>query len=219
MDRIAEARRRRFDGQSIKKIAKDLCCSSSSVSRWVKDIVLSQEQVDALSNNAHGEEKRLKASRVFQDKCRLLRELWREEGKARAKAGDWRHAMFCSLYWAEGGKSINSLVFANTDPMMIKFFYDFLVSEFSQTPSVEFVCPPLDPEFSVDAALDFWASHLGLNRNSIKPRDNQDNRVRSGKKRNKHSYGMCVLKLGSTQVLQHVYGALEVYGSTVLCNK
>ena len=219
MDKIAESRRLRSEGLSIKRIAKELCCSSSSVFRWTRDIVLSQEQVAALSKNSHGAEKRMAASKAFQTKCRQDRERWRDEGKERAKTGDWRHAMFCSLYWAEGGKQINHIVFANTDPMMVKFFYEFLVSEFDQDPSVEFVYHPWDVGFSIEKALDFWSSILGIDRNLVNPRTNKDKRVRSGRKKNRHQNGMCVIRLCSTRVAQHIYGALEIYGSTILCRK
>src|SRR5688572_3496121 len=48
-----EARRLRQQGMAIKRIAKQLSVSQSSVSIWVRDIVLSDEQMAALKLAQH----------------------------------------------------------------------------------------------------------------------------------------------------------------------
>lgn len=204
----------RKEGLSMKEIARRISCSSSSVCLWVKDVEISAEQKKRLASLSHGN--RQKASRVYVEKCQNLREDWREEGREKARSGDLAHAIACTIYWAEGTKKKNLVSLANTDPQMIKLFYEFLVKNFNVKPKVSFSYHQDEGNASEPDTRAFWSNHLGVGEDEIHSFANKDKRARTGFKKNRHLYGMCILTLGSTAVAQHIYGALEVYGGVKL---
>lgn len=75
------ARDMRAAGMSIVKISKELRVSKSSVSIWVRDIILTEEQKDALSNKSR-------------DKIRICKSCGNEFEVTREK----RDNIYCSLY-------------------------------------------------------------------------------------------------------------------------
>ena len=120
--------------------------------------------------------------------------------------------MACGLYWAEGEKGRNSMRFSNTDPLMVKLFYDFLLAEFPQEKVVIHFYYHDDLENSPpEEARSFWAKLLGLGESSVRSYKNTDARPRSGVKKNRHKHGICTLTVHSTRVVQHIYGALDEY--------
>jgi transcriptional regulator with XRE-family HTH domain len=119
------------DGLAITEIARRLRVSKSSVSLWVRDIVLSPEQHEALYGVnalyyrqafAH-----FRRSATF----RQQRIRWQVEGRVAAAAGNPVHAAGCMLFWAEGSKSRNAAQLANSDPEVIRFFVSFLRLSFN----------------------------------------------------------------------------------------
>lgn len=207
----------RGKGFSIKEIAHHLKVAVSSVSVWVRDVPLTNEQVTALNSNFRGRRNHLLASAANQAKQKRIREYWREQGRQRAIQKDWRHSAACSLYWAEGTKNRNAFTFPNNDPAMIKFLYRWVVEEFGKCPRVSFSYHEDEGNAPKQEAAMFWADILGVPIESVSSFANKDKRPRSGLKKNRHKYGMGILYLGSTQVCQHIYGALEVYSGVILC--
>ena len=58
-----------------------------------------------------------------------------------------------------------------------------------------------------------WLDGLGLPRSVLrKHMINHTPTSSSGRAKNRLVYGVCSLRLGSTQVLQHIYGAIQEYG-------
>lgn len=122
------ARLMRADGISIKEIAKKLQVSKASVSIWVRDVVLSTEQIDQLHGQPY--------SRKAVEKRRTAR-LKNEETKRRVVVDRARlqikklsnRELFLvgvALYWGEGTKMKRGVVeFTNSDPEMIKVMMEF----------------------------------------------------------------------------------------------
>lgn len=204
----------RKKGLSIKEIAREISCSPGSVCLWVKGVEIDDKDRKRLLSRSHGN--RAKASAVYVEKCRVQREAWRNEGREKAKNGDCLHAVACSVYWAEGTKKKNTVSLANTDPEMIKVFFHFLVNTFGQKPKVSFSYHEDEGNAPEPVARAFWANHLGISEDEVCSFANKDKRVRTGLKKKRHLYGMCILTLGSTRAAQHIYGALEVYGGVRL---
>ena len=204
-------------GLSIREIARQVQCSTASVSLWVKDVPLSSSQLRNLHSKFRGKRNHLLASQANQEKQRKQREAWREEGRKRALERDWRHSAACSLYWAEGTKKRNCLSFPNNDTAMIKFFYDWLVEEFRERPRFSFSYHEDKGNAPKEEAAQFWSNLLNLPLDSVSCFPTKDKRFRSGLKKNRHKYGMGILYLGSTKVCQHIYGALEIYAGVVIC--
>lgn len=211
-----KAVRLREQGLSIKEIAREIPCSSSSVCKWVKHVRLSDDQRKRLSSLSRGARKNLKASRALSEKHKKIRQAWRDEGRKKAAEGDSFHAIGCALYWAEGKKNRNQVCLANTDTAMVKLFFDFLVKNFDVKPKVSFSYHEDEGNAPEPVARAFWANHLGISEDEVCSFANKDKRVRTGLKKKRHLYGMCILTLGSTRAAQHIYGALEVYGGVRL---
>jgi transposase-like protein len=122
-----EARRlRREEGLAIKAIARTLSVSSSSVSRWVRDVALTAQQLDALREaNPIFNGQRTGTARSSAN-ARARRVEAQQHGRALAALAEPLHRTGCMLYWAEGARSRNHVVFTNADADMLCVFREFL---------------------------------------------------------------------------------------------
>lgn len=114
----------RVDGRSIREIAI-LGVSKGSVSLWVRDIDLTQQQQGDLL--AAAAERRKAGNRAWRQQRLATRRSFQSNG-AQVAVGEAfsLHLAGCMLYWAEGAKDRNQLSFANSDPTMVTLFVRFL---------------------------------------------------------------------------------------------
>jgi hypothetical protein len=210
-DEFTAARRLRGEGESMKRIAATLGVSLSTVSLWVRDIELTDEQKHA--NRLRGAKVR---SDRWSEKHRAVRLAAQADGRARARQGDSLHLAGCMLYWCEGNKSRNSLRLVNSDLQLLVFFQRFLRECFELE----------DERFTVGLNVylgdgptlrdveDHWLEALELPRSCLrKPILNHKPTSSSGRKTDKLPYGCCGLGVRrSTPTLQHIYGAIQEYG-------
>ncbi len=207
-----EARRlRRELGMPMKRIAAQLGVSLSSVSLWVRDIELRPEHRERNRRQEYAQR-----ATTWSDLNRAKRAGYQAEGRARARKGEALHQAGCMLYWAEGAKDRNSVCFANSDLAMVKFFLLFLRT-----------CFEIPPErFSLSLNVytgngmtlaeieQHWITELALPATSLRTHIvNHFPTSSSGQKTNKLPYGVCSLKLFSTRLVQHIYGAIQEYAS------
>lgn len=134
MARIAEkekAQSLRQNGKSIRDIAKIVGASKSSVSYWCRDITLSSEQIETLTQKSlHagqanciylGEQKREKRLQTVQKQKTL--------GAKTTENLSSQELYFLGLglYWGEGYKTSNDeFGFTNSDPRMISMYLRWL---------------------------------------------------------------------------------------------
>lgn len=129
-----KAREMRLRGESVKKIAKELGVSKGTVSIWVRDIILSVEQLEKLRQNSikGGEFGRLKGS--LMQKERRLKKIERYKKWGIKKIDQISDNEFflsgIALYWAEGGKKSRKVQFCNSDPILINFMIGWLIRFF-----------------------------------------------------------------------------------------
>ena len=125
-----EARKLRSQGKSIKKIARKLHVSVSSVSSWCKDVELTATQKAILEKNARNPYyggrgvylKKLK--RKTDSKIKRLKKTGaRQIGKLSKRE---LFLVGAALYWAEGFKKDTQAGLASLDPDMIKLFKKWL---------------------------------------------------------------------------------------------
>ena len=119
------------------------------------------------------------------------------------------------LYWAEGAKSRNQVIFANSDAHMLKFFSHFLTRAMK--------VPPSDFRIRLNIYLNkgmalreiegHWLRAVGASRSSLRGHTlNHFPTSSSGRRRNL-PYGVCTLKVArSTWLVQHIHGAIQEYG-------
>lgn len=129
-----QARKMRSKGESVRDIAMKLGVSKGTSSIWVRDIILSVEQLEKLKQRSikGSELGRIKGA-FIQKKRRLeLIEKCNQEGMK--IAGNLSRKEFLmaglALYWAEGSKKNGRLTFCNSDPDLINFMIKWLKENF-----------------------------------------------------------------------------------------
>jgi len=126
VERNQARRMRRDEGRSIKEIARLLGVSTSSVSHWVRDVELTDAQHSALQARNRLHERQRLARAAMAAKARARRVAAQQEGRRRARSLGRRYVAGCMLYWAEGSRNRNRIVFTNSDPAMAQFFVEFI---------------------------------------------------------------------------------------------
>jgi hypothetical protein len=213
-----EARELREQGMSIKRIAKALNVSPSSVSYWTRDIKLTEEQRHRNLRGPRGPQdpdrvaQRAAAWRV---RSQAIRREYQGEGRARAREGDALHMAGCLLYWAEGTKSRNTVCLANSDINMVRFFAEFLrqslgVKSEEMTLRLNVYT---GNGLSVREIENHWLDSLQLPRSALRGHTlNHTPTSSSGQKKRRLPYGVGTLRvLKSTRLVQHIYGAIQEY--------
>lgn len=120
-----KARELRKRGVSVKKIAKELGVSKGSASIWVRDIILSIEQLERIRKvGLKGAERGRLKSALLQKERRLKNmEEFRRVGIKTIGSLTEREFLLTglALYWGEGSKKDRRVEICNSDPKMIQF--------------------------------------------------------------------------------------------------
>jgi predicted transcriptional regulator len=209
-----EARRlRREQGMSVKEICRTLGVAKSSVSVWVRDIELTEEQQEILilrrpfAPGAH------KGAITNRNKGLEQRRQYQEQGRIKARERDPLHMAGCMLYWAEGSKTKAMLEFSNSDPDMLVFYLKFLREslQVNDTDIAPRIACYLGNGVTVEEIESYWLSLFDLPESclrktlvNLQPRSSQQ-------KGRKLKYGTCNLAVYHTQFVQHVFGAIQEY--------
>ncbi len=201
------------NGASIGEIAISLSVSKSTVSRWVKDICLTEEQLQKLSERNPIYNNQVRGSNCLKQSSKVVRQQYQEEGRQRARRANPLHLAGCMLYWAEGSKSRNVLTFTNSDPDMVSFFVRFLRCCYDLTESDITVCVNcFDDCHSAEDIERFWLEKLSLPVECLRKTTLNYHSSYSQKKRcNTLAYGTCRINVCRTHIVQSIYGALAEY--------
>jgi transcriptional regulator with XRE-family HTH domain len=205
-----QARRlRREQGMPMKRIAAKVGVSLSTVSLWVRDI-----ELDPAHRERNRKQEYAARATTWSDLNRTKRRAYQEEGRSRARQDDPLHQGGCMLYWAEGSKERNGVIFANSDANMIRFFRRFLVESIGLAP--ERLAVRLNVYtgngLSIRQIEDYWLRVLALPRSCLRKHTlNHFPTSSSGRKKNKLPYGVCTLSVHDTHIAQHILGAIQEY--------
>jgi len=203
-----KARALRKRGASVREITRELGVSKGSVSRWVRDIQLTEEQRAVLDTRGPGR----KGAEAVREKHLRIRKQYQKEGAKQAQKREWLHVAGCMLYWAEGTKSRNVLKLVNTDLEMLRLFLRFTKKYLGVTTEKVRVVINCYPDLvSITDCSSYWLEGLGLPESclsSVGPKKSA-----SSKHKRKSVYGVCELIVYDQQAVQHVYGAIQEYGA------
>ncbi|MCL4253120.1 MAG: helix-turn-helix domain-containing protein [Anaerolineae bacterium] len=206
-----QARQLRAQGISIIQIAKQLGVSRGSVSAWVRDVPLTDEQMHQLAKNKGMSNGQRIGSSVNRDKALAQRKIWQDVGRAKAREGRDLHKTGCLLYWAEGAKGRNQVIFVNSDPEMMKLFIRFLREELNVAEKDFIViihCHSHEPD-DWERITNYWLGILGLTQQNMR---NLNVKKGSDTRKNRLDNGICTLRVYSTELAMHIYGAIQEYG-------
>lgn len=197
----------RKNGISINKIAKQIGVSLSSVSLWVKDVILSEEQRKKLHYDNS-----LKASSIMSEKYRLKRLEFQSEGRKKSKENNSDHKALCMLYWGEGNKQKNVCGFTNSDVHMIKYFLFLLRKNFDIKDNEISISikTHVNNGLSKEEIEGFWIKELNLPLSCLR-KTTIDYRIKNVNNFSRLYYGVCTLRICRTDVVQHIFGAIQEY--------
>jgi transcriptional regulator with XRE-family HTH domain len=208
-ERSHACRLRREQGLSVKELARLLRVSPSSVSLWVRDIELTEEQRKELQSRSS---RAATASIVASALSRRVEAQGR--GRRKAKLEDPLHIAGCMLFWAEGSRNRNVVEFVNSDPAMVVFFGRFLrvcfdVPDAKMRIKCNLFADHLERQHEVEQ---HWLDILELPRSCLcKSSVNVYSKYSKKTRRNKLPYGTCRIAVHDTQLVQHIYGAIQEY--------
>jgi len=209
-----EARRlRKEKGLSVNKIAEILGVSKNSVSRWVRDVPLTDDQRHQLMENSKSYGAQHQGSIANRVKHRKIREGYQQAGRKKAREGDPLHLTGCMLYWAEGTKDRNECRFTNSDLDMVVTFLRFLRQslKIESTRLQIRISVYLDNGLTIDEIEEYWLTNLELPPSCVLPSDTKIPKS-SQQKGRKLLYGTCEARVkAGTQYVQHIYGAIQEY--------
>lgn len=215
-DKQLDAIKLRKEGFSVGKISQLLSVSKSSVSRWVKNIELSEEHRSKLKQNIVSNGKNVGKRNIEKAREQRLRNLERQRRQYQ-KSGrilyrtidDREFGIGCSLYWAEGSKDRNVVALANSDPDLLKFFVRFLRKYFDVNDSeFSLYCRYYTDLVREGEPEEYWAEILGLPKTCLR-KSTVDYYVKEGKTKGKLKYGVCSVRVCSTEKVQMIYGAIK----------
>jgi hypothetical protein len=119
------------------------------------------------------------------------------------------------LYWAEGAKQRNQLQFCNSDPVMARFFVDFLKGQFGlRGDDIRITCHLYTDHLEKQAEIEqHWLDELGLPRESLrKSVVNVYSKYSQRKRVGNLPYGTCRVVVSRTWVTQTIFGAIQELG-------
>ena len=201
----------RKSGMSVREISKELSVSKSSVSLWVRDIELTEEQCVILKENQCSSFEKMRASKLsYADKCRANRVEWQLEGRNRI--GDIDFVAGCMLYWGEGGKtSPSTVVMTNSDPEILIYFKNFLLEQFEVSPESLKSCINVHLDYGLlyEDVKSYWSNLLGIPEcNFYKPQLHVGEKRTKGKHK-RLQYGTVQIKLFNVRIAQTIFGGIQ----------
>jgi transcriptional regulator with XRE-family HTH domain len=207
---------RKYNGYSLGKIANILNVSKSSVSLWVRDIELTDEQKRKLDqknptiNHSIRSTGHNNSKQYFHDR-RLEYQLKGKE-KAKCNSNDL-HLIGCMLYWAEGGKSRNALCFTNSDIDMMQTFIRFLRDCYSiENNKIHIQITCYDDINTTEDIENYWLGNLGLIKDNLwKTIINPYPKLSTSKRHGKLPFGVCRIRINDVELIQNIYGAIQEY--------
>lgn len=205
---------RREHGMSIKEIARAVGVARSSVSVWVRDIDLSAEQRAMLARRNPLFNRQINGAATNSANGRARRLGYQAHGRMLAARGDPFHAAGCMLFWAEGSKRRDAVVFVNSDPEMVRFFLEFVHRYFGVSDrDVRLRCNLFADHLERQREIEqFWLDCLGLPRSSLLVSHvNVYSKYSQKKRQNRLPYGTSTLLVHRTHVVQSIYGSIQEY--------
>lgn len=199
----------RESGNSIKQIAKLLNVSVSSVSLWVRHIVLTDKQKSDLlyrkiitpGQLSSSEKRKLTYNNIHNSNKKI--------GYERAKK-DYSFRILCALYWGEGRKTGSSAGIANCDPMLIKVVTDWLIkNDYDYSFRITYHQDNWNNDKEI---LLYWKSKIpSLTDNKIRKSCIIKNNIASkNKKIGKCLYGtVTIMVIKSCNLLYEIFGGME----------
>jgi predicted transcriptional regulator len=206
-----EARRLRREGKSVNEIVAILGVAKSSVSIWVRDIQLTEDQQNILKHRGRQYGADNAGAQANIERFRTMRQDYQQTGREKAKENRPLHIAGCMLYWAEGSKNRHRMEFVNANPYMMQFFMRFLREEMNVENAlikINIHCHTNEPN-EIQRITQYWLDLLQLPASCLRKISFKE---RSVSKRKQLANGVCGIRVESTELTHHILGAIQEYG-------
>ncbi len=206
-----KAQELRRQGLSYREILKTVNVSKDTLSRWCKEIELTEAQKLRLINNKQFGQRKgslVAAENKRRDRIKRTEEI-RE--KAREELGVLisrdKFIAGIALYAGEGSKGDHGVAFANADPILIKFMTDWF-TEFTQVHVSKLRGAIwLHEGLDEDMAKKFWSKTTGIPQNQFYKTYVAKNKIDSKKiRKNIHQYGVFSIRFSDSAVNRKIMG-------------
>lgn len=203
----------RKQGYSIRQIEKEVKVSKGSISLWVRDIKLTDEQMNILRNRRNKCDEKKEGYEKRSKNYRDRRLKFQEDGRKKARESDSYYALGCALFWGEGTKKKDILKITNCDPSMLKFFVLFLQKYFEVKPeeisiNIQYY---LNGNLSLNDIEKYWCEVLELPFSSLRKHTLKGKYYNYDISNIKYPYGICSLSVFSTEKVMQIYGSIKEY--------
>lgn len=209
----------RLQGHTYGQIRRELAVPKSTLSDWLRNLPLSEEQLEALSKNIERAKElgREKFREVFRNK-RLyrLKQILDNQIKELLPLSD--KELFLTgvfLYWGEGAKKHGLVSISNTDPRVVRFAL-YWMTESLKIPKTKIrVNLHLYKDMNIEEAISFWSTILDIPKNQFrKPYIKKTNR--EGLTYKSFGHGTCRLYAGgvglSEKIAMSIKAISDYYG-------
>lgn len=200
----------RKQGLSYKEILQQISVSKDTLSRWCKDIVLTEGQKDRLlQNKKYGQKKGslIAAENKRQERRKRIEKINKEsEATLGSVSNRDKFITGIALYAAEGNKMDGKGGFANADPKIIKFMIEWLTT--SAKIPLERIRGAiwLHEELNEVEAKQFWSQLTGLKLNQFHKtyivKQKADRKIR----KNLHNYGIFTIRFSDSATHRQIMG-------------
>lgn len=208
-----EARRLRFEGMSLKQIARKLAVSPSSVKSWCDDIELTNSQTRALylRSNFSLADARAAANRRKRELSKERTTQSKIAGRDMIGTLSARDMVVigAALYWGEGSKRTDHEVsIANMDPVVHVSFVKWLrligadINKLTARISIA-------PGHDVEQATEYWTKNTGLDRSIFRSVTIKQSPTSKQKTRRDVYFGTLTLRLYDTRLRNLILGMLD----------
>lgn len=205
------AQQMRRQGFSYKEILTKIKVSKDTISRWCKDIELSEKQKSRLLHSKELGQR--KGSLIAAENKRNLRKertkvIFKLSKKAVGKLTERdRFIMGIALYAAEGTKTDRQGAFTNSDPRQILFMVNWF-REFCKVPQERLHGALwLHEGLSEETAQQYWSRVTGIPiKNFYKTYRSKDKKDSHKIRKNVHQYGVFAIRFTHAEIHRHIIG-------------
>lgn len=168
----AEAIKLRLQGYTYGQIKRELNLAKSTLSDWLKNLPLSEQQFSLLSKNRdNSRDIRIERFRQTAKNKRLLRltKLFNTQKKSLLPLSE-RELLMAGLflYWGEGNKQRGRVAISNTDPRVIQFTM-YWMNKILKVPKRKMgILLHLYSDMDIRQETEFWAQTLGIPQEQFK---------------------------------------------------
>lgn len=215
----SQAIKLRRKGYSLRRIAKDLEMPKSTLSGWLKSVILSEDQLKRLQENSlknlikarkkavvwHNNQKNLRIQEAEQRALTAFTKINFNDPRIQELA-------LAMLYLGEGGKTKSGTLLGSSDPLILKFFLLNLLKNY-QIKMDNIKCSlHLRADQDIAKLTKYWAKELGIPiKNFTKPSVD----LRSQGRVTYTTYnGVCVISCGNIALQRKL-----IFLSRIFCEK